>query len=187
MTAQIIQMRPPFETGNLLGRAKGNSYRKGLCEAMEESSATLFALSFDTIEIMDVLFADACFLTFALTPIPHRKLFYLSNMNISVAETLRVVLEHHAHGRGIRNCCLPQQILTRIETIGKAERTVDDTLALLDIHKKLEARELAHLCQLSINASSFRLKTLYDLGLCTRKELRDESGKHYIYKRLLED
>ncbi|NJL41527.1 MAG: helix-turn-helix transcriptional regulator [Leptolyngbyaceae cyanobacterium SM1_4_3] len=68
---------------------------------------------------------------------------------------------------------------------GKYESHVQETFSVLASRKELSARELADRLKISLNAASTRLKTIADLGLAKRVDLRDAQGKQYIYHPLV--
>jgi hypothetical protein len=84
----------------------------------------------------------------------------------------------------LRNAVLVIQEQGKLRLIGKFEEHVRESFELLSNRQQLSARDLAELRELSLSAASTRLKTLADLGLAVRVELRDEQGKQYMYQSL---
>ncbi len=74
---------------------------------------------------------------------------------------------------------------TSLSIVGKLEDHLGEALSLLCREKVLNAKDASKLLGIQLNVASTRLKTLSDLGLAIRTEVRDELGKHYIYRWLL--
>ena len=85
----------------------------------------------------------------------------------------------------LRNCVLVVLDNKAIRLMGKYENHVQETFSLLNSEKELTAREVSDILDISLNAASTRLKTIADLGLAKRVEIRDEQGKQYSYCALI--
>ena len=103
--------------------------------------------------------------------------------NIKMALETRIDREPPDRER-LRNCVLPLLSGTDVTLIGKFEDHVLQSFELLSQRKTLTARDLADTLGLNLNAASTRLKTLADLGLARRSEMRDSQGKQYVYQTL---
>ncbi len=150
-------------------------------------------LSFDNILVMDASFADEVFGQIAV--MRARKEYeypylILADLNETCEENLQMALvtriEREPNDKPhIRNCVLVIKKGERLELAGKYESHVQETFSVLASRKELSARELADTLKISLNAASTRLKTIADLGLAKRVDLRDAQGKQYIYHPLV--
>lgn len=149
-------------------------------------------LSFSGIDIMDASFADEVFGRFAVT-IARKKYAYcyfiLSDLNETCEENLEMALSTRIEREpvdipNLRNCVLLLLKDAKLSLIGKYENHVQETFSLLMSKETMTARDASDLFDISLNAASTRLKTVADLGLVRRSEVRDSQGKQYIYHSL---
>jgi hypothetical protein len=154
---------------------------------------TLVKLSFLGIEVMDASFSDEVFATLAaqrarregnLCPV------ILTGLNLTCKDNLQMALETRIEREPqtlerLRNCVLPILDDPDLKLIGQFEDHVQESFSLLSSRQNLTARELADALRLNVNAASTRLKTLADLGLAFRTEIRDSVGKQYVYRSLI--
>lgn len=149
-------------------------------------------LSFDDIEVMDASFADEVFGRLAV--LRARKEYpycyvILTDMNATCEENLDMALvtrvdrepDHKPH---LRNCVLTYMKNDQLALAGKFENHVRESFSLLNSKREITARDLADARDVSLNAASTRLKTVADLGLAKRVEIRDTQGKQFIYMAL---
>jgi predicted transcriptional regulator len=113
----------------------------------------------------------------------------LVDANETCVENLKMALETRADRESpererLRNCVLPMVKDDEMTLIGKFEDHVSQSFELLSKHKTFTARDLSDVLKLNLNAASTRLKTLADLGLALRTEIRDAQGKLFIYHSL---
>jgi hypothetical protein len=158
----------------------------------EPDTDVVTVLSFADVEVMDASFADEVFGTLAaqrarkdvsLSPV------LLVDANETCIENLKMALETRVDRESpeqerLRNCVLPMLKGDEMTLIGKFEDHVLQSFELLSKHKTLTARDLSDVLKLNLNAASTRLKTLADLGLARRIEIRDAQGKQFIYHTL---
>ncbi len=154
---------------------------------------TLIKLSFIGIEVIDASFADEVFGTLGaqrarkdsnMCPIMLMGLNQTCIENLQMALATRIEREPETLER-LRNCVLPLLDGADLKLIGQFEDHVSASFSILSARRSLTARDLADALELNINAASTRLKTLTDLGLAFRTEVRDSVGKQYIYRSLV--
>jgi len=158
----------------------------------EPNTDEVIILSFAGVEVMDASFADEVFGTLAARRARKDVSFgpvILVDANETCIENLKMALETRADRESpererLRNCVLPVLKGDEMTLIGKFEDHVLQSFDLLSKHKTLTARDLADVLKLNLNAASTRLKTLADLGLALRTEIRDAQGKQFIYHTL---
>lgn len=156
-------------------------------------SETLVKLSFVGVEVIDASFADEVFGTLAAQRARKESNIHpviLTGLNQTCVENLQMALETRIEREPetlerLRNCVLPLLDGEDLKLIGQFEDHVSASFSLLSTHHSLTARDLADALQLNVNAASTRLKTLTDLGLAFRTEVRDSVGKQYIYRSLV--
>ena len=150
-------------------------------------------VSFAGVDIMDVSFADEVFARIA-TMRARKEFSYcyliLSDLNETCEDDLQAALttridREPSDQPNLRNCVLMVQTDDQLKLVGKYENHVRESFSLLMRAKELTARDLAQSLNISLNAASTRLKSIADLGLAHRVEMRDEQGKQYIYHSLL--
>jgi len=198
MTAKTISIvdiaRPLTSLPFILAtRFTGKRFWEQLQTHLHDNRAEGFVLlSFAGVEIMDASFADEVFGTLAskrgrkdntLSPI------VLADVNETCLENLRMALETRpdrepTEQERLRNCVLPLLQEGEWTLVGKFEDHVLQTFHALQRCDTLTARDLAEQLGLNLNAASTRLKTLADLGLAQRIEIRDAQGKQYVYRML---
>jgi DNA-binding transcriptional ArsR family regulator len=179
--------RGEFDREALVTRPIGEQFRHDLDGAIEAAPGGAVILDFDGVGLIDGSFADEALAPLALVrkrprgdrrPLALRGLNAASRDNLSMALLTRTVIE-----KGIRNATLPLLDCDgRAELVGKAESHVRDTFDLLQQRRELTARIVADALGLDIAAASTRLKTIYDLGLAARVELRDAQGRLFAYR-----
>ena len=178
----------------LATRVVGKRFLEQLQLLLENlSSETLVKLSFVGVEVIDASFADEVFGTLAAQRARKESKIHpviLTGLNQTCVENLRMALETRIEREPetlerLRNCVLPLLDEEDLKLIGQFEDHVSKSFSLLSTHHSLTARDLADVLQLNVNAASTRLKTLTDLGLAFRTEVRDSVGKQYIYRSLL--
>jgi hypothetical protein len=158
----------------------------------ETDTGEVIVLSFDGVEVMDASFADEVFGTLASRRARKNVSFgpvILVDVNETCVENLKMALETRADREApeyerLRNCVLPVLKAGEMAIIGKFEDHVLQSFTLLSKHKTFTARDLSDVLKLNLNAASTRLKTLADLGLALRTEIRDAQGKQFIYHTL---
>ncbi len=173
----------------LVTRSLGRRFRERLQEVLSDAPEEKLVLSFVGVQLMDGSFADEALASLAAArsrQVARLGLLVLKDLdptsldNLELAMTSRPVREP-----GLRNCVLPiVKGLARIELIGKAEDHVRRTFELLAHRRELTARELADEEGLDIGAASTRLKVLFNLGLASRREERQERGRQYVYSSI---
>lgn len=158
----------------------------------EQDRGAVILLSFAAIDIMDASFADEVFGTLASRRARKDVAFapiILVEANETCIENLKMALGTRADRESpqqerLRNCVLPISKGDELFLIGKFEDHVSQSFDYLLRHKTLTARDLAEALSLNLNAASTRLKTLADLGLARRTEIRDAQGKQFVYHTL---
>ncbi|WP_445928153.1 STAS-like domain-containing protein [Leptodesmis sp.] len=177
----------------LATRLAGKRFWEQLQKCLRESDAdTVITLSFAGVDVMDASFADEVFGTLAARRARKDVTFgpvILMEANETCVENLKMALETRADRESpdrerLRNCVLPMLKGDEMTLIGKFEDHVLQSFELLSKHKTLTARDLSDVLKLNLNAASTRLKTLADLGLARRIEIRDAQGKQFVYHSL---
>jgi len=177
----------------LATRLTGKRFWEELQKCLREPDAdTVITLSFAGVDVMDASFADEVFGTLAARRARKDVTFnpvMLVDANETCIENLKMALETRADRESpererLRNCVLPMLKGDEITLIGKFEDHVLQSFELLSKQKTMTARDLADLLKLNLNAASTRLKTLPDLGLAHRIEIRDAQGKQFVYHSL---
>lgn len=177
----------------LATRLAGKRFWELLQTRLREPDAdAVVVLSFAGVEVMDASFADEVFGTLAARRARKDVSFgpvMLVDANETCIENLKMALETRADRESpererLRNCILPMLKDDQMTLIGKFEDHVLQSFELLSKHKTLTARDLADVLNLNLNAASTRLKTLADLGLARRIEIRDAQGKQFVYHSL---
>lgn len=177
----------------LATRLAGKRFWEQLQKCLREPDAdTVITLSFTGVDVMDASFADEVFGTLAARRARKDITFgpiILAEANETCVENLKMALETRADRESpererLRNCVLPMLNGDEMTLIGKYEDHVLQSFELLSKHKTLTARDLSDVLKLNLNAASTRLKTLADLGLARRIEIRDAQGKQFVYHRL---
>lgn len=188
--AREITPFPSLLATRLAGKRCWEQLQTRLCEPDTDGVSVL---SFAGVEVMDASFADEVFGTLAAQRARKEVSFgpiVLVDVNETCIENLKMALETRADRESpdrerLRNCVLPMVIKDEEMTlIGKFEDHVLQSFELLSKHKTLTARDLSDVLNLNLNAASTRLKTLADLGLALRTEIRDAQGKQFIYHSL---
>ena len=172
--------------GMLIGRKEGVLFRQRFQISSFWKDSSLINLSFEGITAMDFTFATHAFATITREYNFHEyhdKQFYLSCVNTTIVENLEVALDAMARLHSFRNCVLlVRETNKEIWLAGKYEKTLAETFSFLDSAKQLTAPEFARVANLSLNNASGRLKTLYDLGLCTRYQ--QLNSREFVYQEL---
>jgi predicted transcriptional regulator len=187
--AREITSFPSLLATRLVGKRFWDQLQSRLCEPDTDA---LFVLSFAGVEVMDASFADEVFGTLAARRARKDVSFgpvMLVDANETCIENLKMALETRADRESpeldrLRNCVLPMLKDEQMTLIGKFEDHVLQSFELLSKHKTLTARDLGDVLKLNLNAASTRLKTLVDLGLALRTEIRDAQGKQFVYHSL---
>ena len=168
------------------GRASGREFGQKLRESVKRLDTAI--LNFDGVTLMDATFADEAFAALAVDR--SRRTFQggallLTNLNSISLDNLEIALEARAASEWrLRNCCLLVRVGPGKTLVGKYEDTVLDTLKLLRGLNELTTSDVMRERAVHPSAASSRLKTLYDLGLATRHEVRDEQGRQFVYRWL---
>lgn len=169
-------------TGRAAGREFGQHLRKSL-RHMEHAT-----IDFSGVPLMDASFADEAFAKLAVDrsrrafvggSLLLTKLTPISYDNLDIAMNARAAIDS-----GVRNCCQLILVGPLPTLVGKYEDTLMDTLKLLHSLIVLRTTDIMRERDCSLNAASSRLKTLYDMGLATRREIRDEQGRQFLYRWL---
>jgi hypothetical protein len=177
----------------LATRLAGKRFWEQLQVRLREPIAdAVIVLSFAGVDVMDASFADEVFGTLAARRARKDISFgpvILIDANETCIENLKMALETRADRESpeqerLRNCVLPMLKDEEMVLIGKFEDHVSQSFEQLSKHGTLTARDLADILKLNLNAASTRLKTLADLGLAHRVEIRDAQGKQFIYHSL---
>lgn len=177
----------------LATRLAGKRFWEQLQLRLQEPDANaVIVLSFAGVDVMDASFADEVFGTLAARRARKDVSFgpvILVDANETCVENLKMALETRADRESpererLRNCVLPMVKDDEMTLIGKFEDHVSQSFELLSKHKTFTARDLSDVLKLNLNAASTRLKTLADLGLALRTEIRDAQGKQFIYHSL---
>lgn len=177
----------------LATRLAGKRFWELLQVRLQESVAdAVIVLSFAGVDVMDASFADEVFGTLAARRARKDISFgpvILIAANETCIENLKMALGTRADRESpererLRNCVLPMLKDEKMVLIGKFEDHVSQSFELLSKHHTLTARDLADVLKLNLNAASTRLKTLADLGLARRIEIRDAQGKQFVYHSL---
>jgi len=193
--ARVIELAPDLATERepfLFSRHDGAVFLPRLRSyLLEFNTDTAVEVSFDQIRLMDTSFADEVFGTLAaersrreFRAVP----FFLSHLNPTSLDNLRFALIGRAKldDKVNRHCVLPyMDTQGNLQLVGEKEPKLADTFELLRLAKSLTGPQVASIWKLSDNNASSRLKALYDLGLATRTELRDEQGRQFIYRWLV--
>ena len=172
----------------LLTRPVGERFRTSLRAELEAAGpGHALVVSFAGAGLMDGSFADEVFGSLAAARsrregpaacLALRDVDAASLDNLEMALTSRPGREPGA----LRNCAIA--VIGQdgdVRLVGKAEGHVEETFAVLRERGRLTARDMAEARGLEIAAASNRLKTLSDLGLATRSEIRDRHGKQFVY------
>ncbi len=187
--AREITPNPSLLATRLAGKRFGEQLQLRL---QEPDANAVIVLSFAGVDVMDASFADEVFGTLAARRVRKDVSFgpvILVDANETCVENLKMALETRADRESpererLRNCVLPMVKDDEMTLIGKFEDHVSQSFELLSKHKTFTARDLSDVLKLNLNAASTRLKTLADLGLALRTEIRDAQGKLFIYHSL---
>lgn len=184
--AEIMKAIATDLSRTFTGRAAGITFGQELRAALKTmSSATI---DFTGVALMDATFADEAFGGLAVDR--SRKAFtggalVLSGLNTTSFDNLDMALHARASRTWrLRNCCVLTRCGPDLTLAGKYEDTLLDTLKLLHGLLELRTTDVMRERGVSLNWASTRLKTLYELGLATREEVRDEQGRQFIYRWL---
>jgi len=178
----------------LATRVVGKRFIEHLRSQLEnQPPETLVKLSFTGVEVMEASFADEVFGTLGAQRARREGnlcAIVLTDLNQTCSENLQMALETRIDREPemlerLRNCVLPFLDGWDLKLIGQFEDHVQESFSLLSVHRHLTARDLADALHLNVNATSTRLKTLTDLGLAFRTEIRDSVGKQYVYHALI--
>lgn len=188
--AQIAASDPAKLVTRFTGKRFWEALEARLCSY---NSEMVVMLSFEGVDAMDVSFADEVFCRLAVMRARKNYPFcyvILTDMNetceinLVAALTLRIEWEPGDKPH-LRNCVLMNLKNGQPELCGKYENHVLETFSLLASRRELSTRDTADVLGISPNAASTRLKTVADLGLAKRVEVRDAQGKQYIYHSLV--
>jgi DNA-binding transcriptional ArsR family regulator len=170
----------------LVTRPVGEQFFPILESALRDAAAPVVILDFSEVSLIDGSFADEVLGTLAVRR-STRKAWWgclaVRQLTPSSIDNLRMALLARTIGdKGLRNCVVPViDEAGDVDLVGKAEGHVHQTFDLLRSRRELTARDVADALSLDIAAASTRLKTLFDLGLATRAEVRDTLGKQFSY------
>jgi hypothetical protein len=189
--SEIARLITPFPS-LLATRFTGRRFWEQLQMHLHNLEDGIAVLSFTGVDVMDASFADEVFATLARCRARKEEVFcpvILTDLNETCIDNLKMALETRPDREPsdlerLRNCVLPVLTGEEMSLIGKFEEHVLQSFNLLGRYKTLTARDLADVLTLNLNAASTRLKTLADLGLAWRTEMRDAQGKQYIYHSL---
>lgn len=170
----------------LVTRPVGKQFFPLLESALRDARTPVVVLDFSEVSLIDGSFADEVLGTLAVRR-SKRKASWgclaMRNLTPASIENLRMaLLARTIVDKGLRNCVFPViDGAAEVDLVGKAEGHVHQTFGLLRDRRELTARDVADALALDIAAASTRLKTLFDLGLATRAEIRDAAGKQFCY------
>lgn len=170
-------------------REDGEVFRQALESALEALPPTcLVKLDFSDLELVDASFADTGLAVLALmfSRGAHKDRYLLlvglnrgSRQNLEYAISSRIKREE----KQVRNLVLAvEDDAGEIECVGKLEDHLTKPLECVRRGRNTTARDLANALDLDVATASTKLKTLYDLHLVRREEVRDEQGKQYTYR-----
>lgn len=186
LSVLALAERAGIKQDALLLRDDGRQFLVVLDQDLTDNREKTLVLDFTGVSLLTASFADAVFGTLAsrrsIQRTPQTCLL-LQGVSMSHLEEIEMALLSRPEREGkIRNCVIPVRIDehdTRL--VGKAEGHVIQTFDLLRLRYQLTARDVADTLRLDIGAASTRLKVLADLGLAYRTEVRDVSGKQFVY------
>jgi hypothetical protein len=199
----IMQTLQATEVGRSVGipfvsllatRVVGKRFLEYLCQRLQnQSPEAVVKLSFAGVEVMDASFSDEVFGTLAARRARremHLCPMILADLNETCMENLQMALETRIDREPeeferLHNCVFPILKGSDLQLIGLWADHVKESFELLRERRTITAREAADALNLNVNAASTRLKTLADLGLAFRSEIRDSAGKQYIYRWLV--
>lgn len=170
----------------LVTRPIGEKFFPLLESALRDANTQVVILDFTDVPLIDGSFADEVLGTLAVRR-SQRKAWWgclaVRRLTSSSVDNLRMaLLARTIVDKGLRNCLIPViDEQGEVALVGKAEGHVQETFGLLRSRRELTARDVADALSLDIAAASTRLKSLFDLGLTTRTEIRDEAGKQFSY------
>ena len=188
--ARTTTSTPSILVTRFTGKRYWEALEARLCTYNREA---VLALSFEGVDVMDASFADEVFARLAVMRARKEYPFcyiILTDMsetceeNLEMALTTRIEREPNDKPH-LRNCVLMNMKSDKAELCGKYENHVLETFSLLISKRSLSTRDSSDLLDVSLNAASTRLKTVADLGLAKREEVRDTQGKQYIYHSLI--
>lgn len=170
-------------------REDGEEFRHALVSELEAlPSPCLVKLDFSDLELVDASFLDTGIAVLALmfSRGAHKDQYLLlvglnrgSRQNLDYAINSRIKREE----KQVRNLVLAVELEAgEIECVGKLEDHLTKPLECVRRARTTTARDLADALDLDVAAASTKLKTLYDLHLVRREEVRDEQGKQYSYR-----
>lgn len=186
IAALEIAERAGIKQSALLSRSDGRQFLATLDLVLGDYPDATVVLELGGVPLLTASFADSVFGTLAArrsaqrTPQPCLLLHSVPPSHLEEIEM--ALLSRPEREAKVRNCVIPVQLNEgEIRLVGKAEGHVIESFDLLRIHRQLTARALADKRGLDIGAASTRLKVLADLGLAHRSEIRDASGKQFMY------
>jgi hypothetical protein len=186
ISALQVAQRAGIAQSALLSREDGRQFLATLELVLEEHRDKTVVLHFDGIPLLTASFADSVFGTLSARRSAQRKpqtcLILQSVPQSHLDEIGMALLSRPEREAKVRNCLIPVKGSDHnVRLVGKAEGHVAHTFDLLRLRQQLTARDLADALELEIGAASTRLKVLVDLGLGYRTEVRDASGKQFVY------
>lgn len=152
-------------------------------------AGNVIQLDFDSIDLMEWSFADEALAVLCIKMLSGRfpnRYLVLEGLSETSAENLEMALRTRPEreNKQIRNVILPIVVNREIILIGKLEEHLKLVWCHIAGQKNITARDLATSLSLEINTASTKLKTLFDLRLLKREEIRTEAGKQYLYHSL---
>lgn len=169
-------------------REDGVLFRQALEKELDGLPPTgLLRIDFTDIKLMDASFADAALAVLALSMAKgaHKERYLLlEGLNAGSIQNLGYAIDSRQkrEEKQVRNLVLSIQDNNGVETFGKLEEHLSKPLHYTRQEASVTARMLASKFNLDVAAASTKLKTLYDLRLLRREEIRDENGKQFMYR-----
>lgn len=138
-------------------------------------------LSFPADQIMDASFADEAIVRLyeAIMRGEHdERTLLLTGLTEDSLKNLNAVIRL----RNLKLAMLAVDDAGGWEVIGQLERSLRETLEMLQEHGQMTAPQLAEMIDSAVNTASNRLKRLYDTRVIRREHEVSEKGLQYIYR-----
>lgn len=174
----------------LISREFGRSFLPFLEDQLAQlSDNQTLVIDFEEIRLLEWSFADEVFATLAVkmaSGMFPRKYLALKGLSETSIENLQLALRTRPEReeKQIRNLIIPIYKNDKLSYIGKLEEHLKPVWDFILSQNQITARDLASENNLEINTASTKLKTLFDLRLLKREELKTEAGKQYIYSKI---
>lgn len=175
--SQLIDLPPRYYLSREKGEAAYEHLRRALMDTPEREPLVLL---FPPEQLIDASFADEAILRLMdelIAGTHGERALMLRGLTADSLHNLQAVI-------GMRKRKMALLHLTAEgtwELVGPLERSLYDTLVMIDERGHITAPELAETIASAVNTASNRLKRLYDGRLLWREDEKSDKGLHYVY------